>query len=128
MPPRLPNPEEWEAIQGGEPTILQSPTGRILEVIHNYAKGVMSDGTVAIVQTPIDQLLGTQLLHFAHKELSTSGTDDIVVPAALLFKMHGAPCEDRSEEGYTRIPLDKIDEYIANKEQKGWKRKTWNLK
>jgi hypothetical protein len=118
---RYPSPEEWKTIQGGEPLILESPSGNRYDIIHAYKdEGGEYSGTLAIVPTPNEQTLGSTLLHYALSK------DDVVVPAVLLWDKHGKPCEERSGETrgeYPRLRADKVDAFIEARLEKGWKLK-----
>ncbi len=116
MGAQLPNEQEWQAINGGEPTLLESPDSKLYEIIHPNG---------AIVPTPAEQLLGS-LSASNLLRLNVHGKD-ITVPAVLLWKYHGQPCEERSgsgSDGYKRIPEEKINEHIANQVAAGWRQKS----
>lgn len=118
MVQRYPNPEEWRAIQGGQPIILQSPSGKIFELVHAYKtlEGEYA-GPLAVVPTPREQLLGTEILHLALRDTD----DDIVAPAALLWERHGQPCEERSRDSYDHLKPHKVDSYVEKRQSEGWK-------
>ncbi len=117
---RTPNPEEWRQIQGGEPTILESPSSQLFEIVHAYPQpdGAF-EGPLAVVPTPREQLLGTTLVHFSK---------DVVAPAALLWRHHGQPCEARSgRANYQRLTPDMVDTYVKKRMAEGWKQRSLNL-
>jgi hypothetical protein len=123
---RLPNAEEWRALQGGEPIILQSPSGKVFDIIHAYTDTTGEfNGTV--VATPEEQLraslVGSKLLHFA-----TESGDDVVAPATLLIDKHGQPCTVRSGGvGYPRLDSsEQAKAYIQDRLAQGWEQKALN--
>lgn len=119
---RLPSAEEWKDIQGGNPILLTSPTRKLVEIIHAYPNEETGryTGPLAIVPTPIEQLLGSPLLRFA-----SNGAHASDVPAALLWKHHGLPCEQRSGvpgSNYDRLAPHEVDTYISDRQAQGWQR------
>lgn len=122
---RSPTPEEWQAIQGGPPIILQNPKGRVFELIHAYRRQEGDyTGPLAVVPTPRNQLLGTAMLHL----VVPSTTDEVVAPAALLWERHGQPCEQRpGTSPYTRLKPHEVDGYVQKKLKEGWVQKVFNL-
>lgn len=115
--PRAPQPSEWEAIQGGPPIIMVSPSDRLVEIIHAYKNGAGEyRGSLAVVPTPREQLMGSTLLH-----LSLADTqDDVVIRAAFLWNFHGKPCEDRSRDRYPRLRPAEVDAYLQDRLDRGW--------
>jgi hypothetical protein len=113
----MPNQEQWGKINGSEPIILESPTGELFEILHPHLG--------AVVPTPKEQLLGSlagsRLLRLELGETN----EEVVVPATLLWKLHGEPCEVRSEtrEGYDRIDPSEVQDYISKKINDGWKQR-----
>lgn len=114
---RTPNASEWEAIQGGQPIVLENPSSSIFEIIHAYEDSQESYiGPLAIVPTSREQLMGTVLVHLA----LPSAADDVVTPAALIWKYHGEPCEQRSQQLYDRLRANTVDAYVFDRLNRGW--------
>jgi hypothetical protein len=118
---RSPTPNDWRVIQGGAPLLLESPGRQLFEIIHAYrSDDERYKGPLAIVPTPRDQLLGSALIHLS---VPTS-TDDLIVPAALLWQHHGHPCESiPGSLPYQRLPAEAVDRYVQHSLSNGWKQK-----
>jgi hypothetical protein len=114
---RLPNSKEWIKLQGGTPILLESPSHKVIEIIQAHAndRGV-HDGTRVVLSTPSKQVMGSRLVHFA------LDNQELVVPAVLLWKFHGQPWEEHSEESYPRLEPNEVEDYIQAKQADGWKR------
>ena len=83
---------KWTSLQGGKPKV--SKEGSLTVVTHNYPQG---GGMVVRSHIPVER--------YGTVKIMVSGTS-IEVPAALVRRLHGEPCERTSiragGEGYKR--------------------------
>ncbi|MBI4058078.1 hypothetical protein HY405_02065 [Candidatus Microgenomates bacterium] len=84
-----PKEEDWVKLQGGKPTVVHV-RGEIFNIIHDY-----KDGSCAIVPTSHPESYGNVRIG-----MRNGRTCDF--PVALVWKLHGQPCEARSKVRYER--------------------------
>lgn len=95
---KIPKPEDWVAVQGGEP-VIEWVNKDLCYVVHNYVNKKDPSGTGKKVTTPISVI-------------KDWGTSEIVVggrvvafPRALLWSRHGKPCEGVGRTEYDRVDV-----------------------
>ena len=111
-----PNPEDWDALQGGKPRVFYNPNRPSTRwlVLHVYDEHEQSDkrfrnGTVVETAPPDPSKIPFSRLNIRRKDEEGKIVDrDIMVPSLMVINLHGNPCDARSaiaagSEPYKRI-------------------------